>query len=261
MAYLIRHAQVLSRNLLFSLIATWILSGLPILAQSEDRQVDLIVYGGTPGGIACAVRAAREGLQVDLISPYAHLGGMLSNGLSTMDTLYNGSRSPLYDEFRTSIYDYYRDQYGENSPEYLATQPGFAKTRYEAHVVEQLFERMLSQEERITIHREWFPIEVVIENRLITSVVFRQRKNKALWTVQAPVFADCSYEGDLFAVAKIPYRAGRESREEFGEKHAGMIYVREHDWPPANSEDRIWQLARKLNLERITFYPSAIEAT
>ena len=55
----------------------------------------LLVYGAIPGGAACAIRAAREGLDVLLVSRTAHLGGMFTNGLSTMDTLNNGRRAPL----------------------------------------------------------------------------------------------------------------------------------------------------------------------
>ena len=45
------------------------------------NQFNLVVYGATPGGIACAVRAAREGLTVELISHSDHLGGMFTNGI------------------------------------------------------------------------------------------------------------------------------------------------------------------------------------
>ncbi|MAT13782.1 MAG: hypothetical protein CMJ46_00750, partial [Planctomyces sp.] len=223
---------------------------------------DLVVYGGTPGGIACAVRAAREGLQVELISPWPQLGGMFSNGLSTMDTLYNGSRSPLYDEFRASIYDYYRQQYGPDSPQYRATQPDFAKTRYEAHVAEELLEQMLAAESRIHIRRGWYPIAAQREGRRIVNVTFKQ-PDGAITTIAAPVFADCSYEGDLLAVAKVPYRVGREARSEFNEPHAGIIYVDERKWPPPDVDARHWQLARKLNLVQYdTWYPiRAAEST
>lgn len=40
--------------------------------------------------------------------------------------------------------------------------------------------------------------------------------------VQAAVFIDASYEGDLMALANVPYRTGRESRDAFGEPVAGV---------------------------------------
>ena len=67
----------------------------------------MLVYGATPGGVACTIRAAREGLDVLLVSHTAHLGDMFTNGLSTMDTLYNGRRAPLYAEYRQSLQPYH----------------------------------------------------------------------------------------------------------------------------------------------------------
>ena len=49
---------------------------------------------------------------------------------------------------------------------------------------------------------------------------------------RAATFIDCTYEGDLAALAGVPYRVGRESRATFGEPHAGHIYVRFKDYNP-----------------------------
>ena len=46
---------------------------------------DLVVYGGTAGGVVTAVAAAREGLTVALLEPGRHLGGMVSGGLGWTD--------------------------------------------------------------------------------------------------------------------------------------------------------------------------------
>ena len=43
---------------------------------------------------------------------------------------------------------------------------------------------------------------------------------------RAQTFIDATYEGDLVAVAGVPYRVGRESRSEYGEPHAGRIFSR-----------------------------------
>jgi hypothetical protein len=46
-------------------------------ADVDGKSYDLVVIGATPGGIACAVRAAREGLSVLLVQHNRHIGGML----------------------------------------------------------------------------------------------------------------------------------------------------------------------------------------
>jgi hypothetical protein len=45
------------------------------------RDVDVVVVGGGPGGIASAVCAARSGAKTVLIERYGHLGGMSTGGL------------------------------------------------------------------------------------------------------------------------------------------------------------------------------------
>ena len=220
------------------------------LSSAVARQYDLVVYGATPGGVACAIRGAREGLNVQLVSHTEHLGGMLSNGLSTMDTLYNGGRSPLYDELRTGIYSYYLLKYGENSPQYKATQPGHPKTRYEAHVVESLINELLKKESRISLLTGYYPVAAERESTELKSVTFREVDGENTLTVRAEVFADCSYEADLAVVAGVPYRVGREARDEFNEEHAGVIYLKRIEWPPTIQATDEWAIARSLNLYR-----------
>ncbi len=45
------------------------------------REVDVVVVGGGPGGIASAISAARNGAKTVLIERYGHLGGMATGGL------------------------------------------------------------------------------------------------------------------------------------------------------------------------------------
>ena len=44
--------------------------------RADDPVYDLVVYGGTSGGVAAAVQAARMGKTVVLIEPGKHLGGL-----------------------------------------------------------------------------------------------------------------------------------------------------------------------------------------
>jgi hypothetical protein len=53
--------------------------------------------------------------------------------------------------------------------------------------------------------------------------------------VEAAVFIDASYEGDLMALAGVPYRTGRESQDAFGEDLAGVRPVT--NWTPIDPYD------------------------
>src|SRR5260370_9347806 len=56
-----------------------------LLSFGADQKYDVVVYGGTAGGVVAAVSAAREGLKTALLEPTTHLGGMVSGGLGYTD--------------------------------------------------------------------------------------------------------------------------------------------------------------------------------
>src|SRR5262245_3506195 len=58
---------------------------LTIGSQERSTKFDVVIYGGTAGGVITAVSAAREGLKVALIEPSNHIGGMVTGGLSATD--------------------------------------------------------------------------------------------------------------------------------------------------------------------------------
>jgi hypothetical protein len=211
---------------------------------------NLVIYGGTPGGIACAVRAAREGLKVLLVNYNQHLGGQFANGLGTMDTLYNGARAPVYDELRYDIYGFYRSTYGYQSAQYEATKPGHPKTRFESHVVERLIDEMIERESGITVIKGYYPYSVELKNKFIASVSFKEMYGENIFTAGGSIFADCSYEGDLAAISGVNYKLGRESTDEYGEKNAGMCYYKKDYWPPTKNiiDQEDFKLVRRLNL-------------
>jgi hypothetical protein len=154
---------------------------------------------------------------------------MIANGLSVWDTVYEGKRSPLYDEFRQALFDYYREKYGEDSEDYrnaLPGESGHSNGKYEAHVAESLVEEMVRKESGITVERRVVPESAEVTVDRIIAVTLKRRDGGETFRVTGDHFADCSYEGDLAAVAGVPYRLGREGAEEFGEPHAGHIFMR-----------------------------------
>ncbi|MEC8508389.1 MAG: FAD-dependent oxidoreductase, partial [Planctomycetota bacterium] len=49
------------------------------------REFDVVIYGGTSGGITAAIQAATMGRTVALVEPGLHLGGLTSGGLGATD--------------------------------------------------------------------------------------------------------------------------------------------------------------------------------
>ena len=62
----------------------------------------------------------------------------------------------------------------------------------------------------------------VTSSSRIASLTVEDPRDGATRTFTAKVFIDASYEGDLMAGAGVPYRVGREGREEFNETLAGI---------------------------------------
>ncbi len=199
-----RDNRIIMRACCFIVIAF----ALTAAAGAQGQPYDLIVYGGTAGGVMTAVAAAREGLHVLLLEPGRHLGGMATGGLSRTDfgkkQVIGGYALEFY--WRVGVkYDMGR----------FANEVAWY---YEPHVGEQVLRDMLNEAK----------VEVRLGQRLRekNGVAKSGTKVTAITTgqgtIQARAFADCSYEGDLMAQAGIGYTWGRESTSQYGESLAGV---------------------------------------
>lgn len=212
---------------------------------SSDRY-DVIIYGATPGGIACAVRLAREGQSILLVSYNDRIGGMLTSGLGVWDTLYENYRSPIYNELRQTFFDYYRETFGDDSQVYIDSRPrksGHNNGTFEAHIAERFVNELVSAEPNIEVLYHHYPFTVEKTGSSLKSITFRRMDSDDTQSVQADYFVDGSYEGDLMALAGVKYRIGRESQDEFNEKHAGVVFM----LPVKEREDRTPREARILD--------------
>jgi hypothetical protein len=199
-----------------------------LAAELSGKHYDLVVIGGTPSGIACAVRAARAGLSVLLVQHNRHIGGMLANGLMQWDALYGGPRSPLFNEYAGMIETYYRDTYGTQSSQYQQaryTQTHYPMSRFECGVAEHLFNRLVSSENNIVVLLSHYPAAIERAGEVLKTLTLREYGTTRDINVNAVTYVDATYEGDLAALAKVPYRVGREAREEYREPHAGKVFT------------------------------------
>jgi len=207
-------------------------------AKAEEvngKSYDLVVVGATAGGVACAVRAAREGCSVLLVQHNRHIGGMLANGLMQWDALYGGPRAPLFSELLGNIEKDAVARFGRDSASHQilrCTHEHYPVSWVEPHVMERECNRLFAGEKNLTLLLEHYPVEVERDGALLKSATLRAYGTTRDITVKAAMFADATYEGDLFALAKVPYRVGREARAEYNEQHAGKVFVNIDHSPP-----------------------------
>ncbi|MEI7728625.1 MAG: FAD-dependent oxidoreductase [Verrucomicrobiota bacterium] len=208
--------------------AAFLFAGRPVFPAASNQidgaavRAEVIVYGGTPGGVMTAVAAARHGHTVALVDINQHVGGVVSGGLVSTDIGDRKTVGGLADEFFKRVGKYYGDKYGTTSPQFKACRDGII---FEPHVAELVFEQMLKETGKVTLWRNHRYRAVEHDAGRITALVAEipgQTGSNVTRTFNGDVFVDASYEGDLMAGAHVPCRVGRESRAEFGEYLAGI---------------------------------------
>jgi hypothetical protein len=197
--------------------------------MSEIHCVDVLVVGATPGGIACAIRAAREGLSVFIAEWSNHVGGMWTSGLQGLDTRYAGLRCPVLTEFVQRIQDHYRKTFGATSKEFASACFGDPtihgqRPKFEPHVAERVLREMLAEHPNIKLLHGCYPGQVTTNNKVISQVDLVSHGQQSPLQVKASVYVDATYVADLAAAAGASYRIGREDRSEFNEPHAGRYW-------------------------------------
>lgn len=185
------------------------------------KQADVIVLGGTPGGIAAALAAGRRGRNVLLIEHHAHLGGMAASGLGKSDVEQRHLIGGLFAEFTIRVREHYRDRFREDSHDFKLCQNGYY---HEPAVAEKVFNAMLAECPNVSVLTQHRLTQAEVSDHALKRIEIADRTNNTNTWYAAKVFIDATYEGDLFAAAGAEFRLGRESREEFDEPHAGQIY-------------------------------------
>lgn len=180
-------------------------------ATHDPRTVtaDLCVYGGVSGGVIAAVEAARRGLDVILLEPSDHVGGMTASGLGMTDV---GNKNVIGGLSR-AFYERVGRHYGIP-----------IEWRFEPHVAEQIYRQWLAEQGVRVLHRQ-FVSRVHKDGSRITEL-----HTVSGLTVRARIFIDASYEGDLMACAGVSHTVGREANATYGETANGQQLHDKHQF-------------------------------
>jgi hypothetical protein len=201
-------------------------------AVAETYSVDIIVYGGTAGGVATAIQAARDGKSVVLLEFGAHLGGLTTGGLGATDIGNKAAIGGIAREFYERIHVHYAqpeawrwtkpdDTAGtagqERSIDPVAQRTGRpTKWTFEPHVAMDVFKQMLAEAKVRSLFGQRLA-SVKKDGARITEIVMESGD-----VFRGKMFIDASYEGDLMARAGVSYHVGRESNATYGETLNGV---------------------------------------
>jgi len=176
---------------------------VPAADPAITIEADVCVYGGTPGGVASAVQAARMGKKTVLVVMRRHVGGMTSGGLTATDVGKRGAIGGFANEVYLKI----------------GKTVGFRPSE-----AENAFQDLL-KESGVTIYYEHRLSEVIKEGAKITAITF-ENGNSA----KARIYIDSTYEGDLLAKAGVSFHVGRESNATYGESINGIQFRNAHNF-------------------------------
>jgi len=196
---------------------------------------DVLVVGGSLGGVAAAIRAASMGADVLLIEDSDWIGGQLtSQGVCTPDEnrwIEQGGGTASYRELRRRIRYHYQDRHrlSESGAGQEFLNPGncwVSRISVEPKVAHGILHEMLDEHPGIKLLLEMRVVAVEQTDDRIQSVVL-QNRDEALRVIPKYVL-DATEMGDLLPLASVEHVVGAESREETGEP--GALDSARPDW-------------------------------
>ena len=182
---------------------------------------DVCVYGASGSGINAAIAVAREGHSVVIIEPAHKIGGLLGSGFRMQQDV------PYADHLGGLTGYFYVQDTLQPEPRH---HQGAGK--YNIKILQSMIDPYKNLITVITDHRL---ASVKKTGTTIIEAIFEyapfgkdgvpqpSRQNDNTINVKARMYIDASYEGDMMAFAGVPYRVGKESKQEYGESLAGTV--------------------------------------
>ncbi len=158
---------------------------------ANNSDFDVVIYGGTPSGVAAATTAANQGKKVLILSESSLFGGAISNGLSATDIGSIYSNVGLAKEFLNQVRNYYHT----------------SDFRTEPKVAECIFTGWLYKK-NITTGINTILDSATVANNKISDVNFHTSTVSDSVKVTGKTFIDASYAGDLMFEAGVNTRLG-----------------------------------------------------
>jgi hypothetical protein len=190
--------------------------------RAAGREADVVVYGGSPAGLAAAQAVVRSGGRAIIVEPTVHIGGLVTGGIACTDTGTPQFVGGLSAEFFDAVAAEKRRAFPKPEQPRILFRGESIPWRpvrlwdLEPKVARLVFEGWVGRSGQ-TLIRAQRVAAVEKSGGRIQAITLTNGER-----LVGKVFVDASYEGDLMAKAGVGYSYGREAKEEFGESLAGV---------------------------------------
>jgi hypothetical protein len=192
---------------------------------SASSTHDLVIVGGTPGGICAGIAAARQGLSVLILERTSHVGGLPANGLGATDISTRALSGGLFRSFVERVKAHYVATYGAGSEQVKVCSDGY---HFEPSVGEKVLLAMLAEQPciEVRLRRQFDALAANVDRAdgRITAVRVTDLATGTVETCAGRTFVDATYEGDLAHAAGVPWATRREGTADYHEPRAGRFY-------------------------------------
>lgn len=173
-------------------------------------EVDVLVIGGGASGIAAAIAAAKGGARTMLVEQRGFLGGMGTVALVPAFCPFTDKRKPiirglgleLMERMKQACYPEFREEY-EEMLDWVPIDPEVLKRVYDDAILES----------GVTPLFHTFVYDVVLseDQRTVEGVIVVNKTGRSF--IPCRYIIDCSGDGDIAALAGVPFQKGGEEGE------------------------------------------------
>lgn len=200
-------------------------------AAGNEMSADVVIVGGSTGGVAAALAALRMGKRVVMTEETAWLGGQLTSQGVPPDEhpwIEGFGASQSYRAYRDAVRQYYFDHYPLTAAARANRQlnPGggsVSRLTHEPKVSLAVIEALLAPyvtAGRLAVLRQHRPVAADVQGDRVRAVTVECMQTERRRTLNAPYFIDATEYGDLLPLTKTEFVTGFESRKETGEAAA-----------------------------------------
>lgn len=183
--------------------------------NDSDLYCDVLVAGGGPAGVSCALAAARNGMNVILCQDRSVLGGNASSEVR-MHIVGADSGGWRGKELETEARE-------GGIIEEIRLETCVRNPQRSASMLDLILYEKCRENENLTLLLNTAVTDAEVENGLISKVKAERQSTEDTFFIHAQIFVDCTGDGRLGKEAGAPYRWGREDKNAFNEAMAQEV--------------------------------------